>query len=335
MEILNSILDLCEINSVSGKEDEIVDFLTEKLKKYSNNIKTTALKSVIAKINTSIKNSSKMTIALEAHIDSIGLIVTKITKEGYLKIANCGGMDPYALTSQEVVVLGNKNYPGFIFTKKNDNKEKITIKDLFIDVNLTEKSAKNNIKKGDYVVFKHKPTKLQNNRLSVRFLDNRISVAAILLVLERLKQKKLNCEIIVFFSSLEETTQAGVKTAAFSNKPDIAIAVDVSFAESLNFKEAGIGKMGDGPLIGISPVLDRNLSNKLIEIAKNNKIPHQIEPMSGLTRTNADEIATIKDGIKTMLCSIPIKNMHTPTEIVEIEDVVNTTTLIEKFILSI
>ena len=335
MDILNLTLSLCEINSVSGKEDEIVKFLVEKLKKYSNEIKTTPLKSVVAKINSSKKKSPKKTIALEAHIDSIGLVVTDITKEGFLKISNCGGIDPYVLTSQEVVVLGKKNISGFVFTEKNADEEKITMKDLLIDVNLKEKDVRENIKKGYYVVFKNKPAKLQNNRLSTRFLDNRVSVAAILLLLEKLKEKELNCEIVVFFSSLEETTQAGVKTAAFSNKPDFAIAIDVSFAESFSFKEAGIGKMGDGPLIGISPVLDENLSNKLIEIAKNNKIPHQIEPMSGRTRTDADEIATIKDGIKTALCSIPIKNMHTPTEIVEISDIENTAKLIEKLILSI
>ena len=335
MENLKLLLKMCEINSVSGKEDALVEFLKEKLKDFADEIKITNLKSVVAKIKNKKTNSSALKIALEAHIDSVGLVVEEITKEGFLKIADFKNIDPKALISKEVVVCGKKEFLGFVFSPTT-NKEKIDTNNIFVNVNLTKEQAEKNIKKGDSIVFKFNPAFLKNNKISVRFLDNKASVAAIFLVLEKLKKTNFNNELSIIFSSLEETNQKGAKTAAYLNKPDILISVDVSFAKTLNTpKQNELAKLGEGPLIGISPGLNKKFSNKLIEIAKEKKIPHQLEIMPGLTGTNADELLSVKDGILTCLCSIPIKNMHTPVEIVDLKDIENTAELIYSFIVSV
>ncbi len=334
MKTKEKLLDLCKINSISGDEKNIVNQLEKELENYSGKIIKTQLNSIIFKFNTSKTKSPK--IALEAHIDTIGFIVNNITEEGFLKISNLGGIDPKVLISQEVIVLGKENFVGFVFKEENDeaSEEKIKLEDLLVDVNLTKEEAEKNIPIGSQILFKFNPIDLKNNQLSVRFLDNRSSVLAILLILEKIKKENLDVNLTVIFSSQEETTQGGIKTAAYLNKPDVAVSVDVSFAKSLNCKEELIGEIGAGPLIGISPILDRNLSLKLIEIAEKNKIPHQLEIMNGPTRTNADELVTTKDGVLTSLVSIPIKNMHTPTELLEIKDIENTANLIYNFICS-
>lgn len=330
MDVLKTLLELCKIESLSGNEDEIDIFLEKELKKYSKNIIKTSTKSVILKLN----ENKKPKIMLEAHLDCVGMVVKSITKEGFLEILNCGGLDLKMLISREVLVLGKKPLTGFIFKNLDKDAKKLKIENLLIDVNLDEKKAKELINIGDGIVFKYDPIILKNNKVSVRSLDDKASIAAIFLVLEKLKEKDLNCEILVCFSSQEETTQIGAKTATFLKTPDIAIAVDVSFAKTLNCKEGSIGEMNKGPLIGISPILNKDLTNKLIEIAKEKNIPFQLEIMNNKTQTNADEIATTKSGVKTVLCSIPIKNMHTPIETVKISDIENTAELIYNFIIS-
>ncbi len=330
MDILKTLLELCKINSLSGSEDEIDIFLEEKLKKYSKNIIKTPTKSVILKLN----ENKTPKIMLEAHLDCVGMVVKSITEEGFIEILNCGGLDLKMLVSREVLVLGKKPLTGFIFKNLNENENKLKIENLLVDVNLDEKKAKELIDVGDNIVFKYDPVILKNNKVSVRSLDDKASIAAIFLVLEKLKEKNLNCEILVCFSSQEETTQLGAKTATFLETPDIAISVDVSFAKTLNCKEGSVGEMNKGPLIGISPILDKKLTNKLIEIAKEKNIPFQLEIMNNKTQTNADKIATTKNGVKTVLCSIPIKNMHTPIETIKISDIENTAELIYNFIIS-
>lgn len=336
MEDLNLLLNMCKINSVSQKEDTLVNFLKKELKNFSDEIKITNLKSVVAKIKNKKNSSSnsKLKIALEAHIDSVGLVVEEITKDGFLKIANFKNIDPKALISKEVVVCAKKEFLGFVFSPTT-NKEKIDSNNIFVNLNLTEKKAKQNIKKGDSIVFKFNPIFLKDDKISVRFLDNKASVAAIFLALKKLKKTDFNVDLYVIFSSLEETNQKGATTAAYFKKPDILISVDVSFAKTLNTpKQNELAKMGEGPLIGISPILNKKFTQKLLKIAKEKKIPHQLEIMPGLTGTNADELLAVKDGILTCLCSIPIKNMHTQVEIVDLKDIKNTAELIYNFVVS-
>ena len=332
MDITKSLLDISSIDSMSGCEDEITSYLKKILKKYSNNITVTPKKSVILKLN---ENKAPLKIMLEAHLDCVGMVVSSITEKGFLKILNCGGIDPRVVVNSEVRVLGKKTLKGFVFKNfKNDEKEKMKIEDLMVDVNLTEKEAKELISVGDSIVYDYNPVILKNKKISTRFLDDKASIVAILLVLEKLKKQKLNCELSVVFNSQEETTKVGAKTTAYQYKPDIAIAVDVTFSRTLNCEKDYLCEMGKGSPIGVAPILDRKLGERLMEIAEKNKIPYQIEVMNEETSTNSDAIAPTRDGIKTALCSIPTKNMHTPVEVVEINDIEYTADIIYNFIIS-
>ena len=195
--------------------------------------------------------------------------------------------------------------------------------------------VKKQVKVGDIIAFKYNPISLKNNKIATRFLDDKALVVTILLILEKLKEENLDFEIIVLFSSQEETTTLGATTSSYLETPSIAIGMDVSFAKTLNYnQDRSVGDMGKGPMIGISPVLDKNLTKKLIEIAKTKNIQYQLEVMNAKTSTDVDAIAFTKSGVRTIICSVPIKNMHTPVEIVEINDIKTTAELIYNFILS-
>ena len=137
------------------------------------------------------------------------------------------------------------------------------------------------------------------------------------------------------FSTQEELGERGACIGAFDIDPDIALAVDVSFGRVLGDKESESGELGKGPMIGISPSLSREVSNKLIDICKEKNIPWQPEVMSGLTSTNADRFSVNKCGCKACTVSIPLKYMHTPAEIIDTRDVKETGRLLAEYIRSV
>lgn len=327
--MLNSklLLDLCAIDSISGREGNINEYLKEKLKQYSNNVYVTKLNSVICEVKKPKEGAPK--IVLEAHTDTVGLVASSITGDGYIKALRCGGLDFKSLIYKKVTVCSNPKLSGFIFKNGQDSDN------IFIDVSLKPELVKKYVKEGDSIVFDYNPLALQNNRICVRYLDNRASVFVVLLVLEKLKEKNLDVGIYAMFSSLEETSQGGAVTSSYELMPDVAICVDVSFAKTPGCDNLmSLGIMGRGPMVGISPVLNKDLANKFIDVAKINNIPYQLEIMNGLTGTNADSITTTKNGIPCALLSIPLKNMHTPFEIVDLNDIHNTVDLIYNTILN-
>ena len=150
--------------------------------------------------------------------------------------------------------------------------------------------------------------------------------------LELLKNKKLDCGLSVLFSSQEELGLRGATIGSYLLKPDIAVSVDVSFGYTSDAPEHKCGKMGEGPMIGIAPTLDREIGNELMITATENSIAYQLEVMGEETSTNADAIGMMRGGIKTGLVSIPIRYMHTPIETVVLSDIENVGCLLAKYV---
>ncbi len=126
----------------------------------------------------------------------------------------------------------------------------------------------------------------------------------------------------------------GATTAAFDINADEAIAVDVSFGDGIGISETECGKLTGGAMIGVSPVLCRDLSDRLINLARHNGIKYQLEAMGGKTGTNADVISVSRGGVKTCTLSIPLRNMHTEAETLSLQDLNSVCDLLEKYILS-
>lgn len=281
-------------------------------------------------------DENKKTILLDAHIDEIGMIVTYITDDGFLKVSNCGGIDNRVLLAQEVNILcKNKNIKGLICSTpphlEADNTKVPDIEDIFVDIGMSKESAEKIVSLGDRVVINNYLINLQNDYVTSHALDDRSGVAAILYALELLKGKNPKYNICVLFSSQEETGERGAKIGAYKLDPDLAIAVDVSFALTPGEKVENCGETQKGPMIGIAPSLSREMSEALVKTAESADIPYQIEVMNGKTGTNADQISVSHSGVKTCILSIPLKYMHTPVEAISVSDVENTAKLLAKF----
>ncbi|MEG0230276.1 MAG: M42 family peptidase, partial [Oscillospiraceae bacterium] len=170
--------------------------------------------------------------------------------------------------------------------------------------------------------------------ISSSALDDLAGCACLIDVAKKLNNKKLNLNVCIALSVQEETGASGSKIATFKINPTQAIAVDVSFAKTPDSPSYKCGNLSQGTMIGYAPILNRDMSEKLKNLAIENKIDYQIEIMSSRTGTNCDEIAISQNGVQTALLSIPQKYMHTAIEVVDIKDIICTSNLITQYILS-
>lgn len=275
------------------------------------------------------------TLLLEAHIDEVGFVVTDVDDNGFLTVKNCGGIDLRTLPSRTVTVHGKEKITGvFCATPPHLGgvKEYDDISALKIDTLLGEE-AKNVISVGDFVTFNQKAAALHGTCVTGKSLDNRAGVVCLLALAEKLSGKKLPFNIVFAFTDAEELGHRGAKTTVFDIAPNEAIVLDVSFADAPDVPSNECGKLSGGAMIGMSPILDKKISKKLVSIAEQNNMPYQTEVMGGRTGTNSDVISISKSGVKTSLVSIPLRNMHTDVEIIDIEDIENVCDLLEKYVL--
>ena len=333
MDIKNTVVMLSEAAGASGDESMAAELALDMLKKYCPDaeIKNGNVIGKFGKFNELLPS-----LVLDAHIDQIGMIVTYITDEGFVKIGNLGGIDRRLLPAQQVVIHGKRDIKGVICSVpphlSSGKNEVISFSDAAVDTGMTKSELEENISYGDTITFDVKCRSLIGSRITGGALDDRCGVASILYALELLKNQKTAYNVTVIFSAQEELGERGAAIGAFEINPDIAIAVDVSFAFAKGENEQKCGYLGKGPMIGISPSLSKEISHKLIDTAKNSKIPYQLEVMNGLTSTNADRYSVNREGAESCTVSIPLRNMHTPVEVIDISDVEFTGKLLAEFI---
>lgn len=157
-------------------------------------------------------------------------------------------------------------------------------------------------------------------------------MAAILRMLELVQGETLPCTVEVLFSVQEETGECGAITGGYTANPDVALAVDVTFALGHGEDAAKCGKMGGGPMIGLAPSLSRNVSEALIAAAEVEEISWQPEVMPGMTGTNADRFSVTRGGVCAGTVSIPLRYMHTPSEVIALSDVEQTAKLLAAYL---
>lgn len=309
---------LTAVPCVCGDEDKMIAVLTEILSLYGE-VETDSMNNVYCTFGEGYH------ILLDAHIDEIGLAVTSITDDGFLKVGACGGVDKRMLLGYEVSVWGKQEVRGVISTlpphlqKSSDEKKVPEFDEISIDIGMSREEAEKVISLGDKITFKRHFTELLNDNVSANCLDDRAGVASIILALEELK--KLPVKVTVLFSTQEEVGTRGAKIGPYDKRVDEAVVVDVSFGYTPNCKKEDCGELGKGVMIGVSPILNKKMTDNMISISKFESIPYQLEVMSGRTGTNADVISISQSGIKCALLSIPLKNMHSPVEVVDINDV--------------
>lgn len=332
---MHRISQFAAMRGVSGRESAVAEQLCAELKQFAPDA-VCRDGSVIGHIGA---GEGKPNLMLCAHLDQVGFFVTDITPEGFLRIGAVGGIDRRLLSGQPVIIQGKKPVFGVIsILPPHLTKGEQTVPEqeqLCVDIGYgSAAAAEAVVKRGDAVYFAAEPKTLLGGRLTAPALDNRCGVAAVMGAAEQiaaLPEDALPCQVTIVFSAQEERGSRGARLAAMGEKPDIAIAVDVTFAMSPGEKKYGCMELGKGPAIGISSVLDESLSQALICTAATAGIPYQKEIMPDGTGTDADWLALAPGGAAAATISIPLQYMHTPVEVIDCADVEQTAALLAAY----
>ncbi len=284
------------------------------------------------------------TVMLDGHIDEIGVIVQYIDDDGYVYISPIGGWDAQVLVGQRIRFVGNDgDVLGVVGKKpvhlmKTDDREHASkFTDLWVDIGATKREeAESRLSVGDPGVIDSRTLDFPNNRLVSRSIDDRIGAFIVLEALRRYAEKPGAARVVAAATSQEEIAWhgGGALVCAHCINPQIALVVDVTFATdhpNIEKKEIGEHRMGSGPILSRGALISPVVHSMLRETAKKHKIAHTVHAVGRETSTNADAIHIAREGVATALVSIPNRYMHSPNEMVSLDDVDNAATLIAEF----
>lgn len=298
-------------------------------------------KDVAGNSMATVNPEGSVTIMLAGHIDEIGVIVTYIDDDGYLYISPIGGWDPQVLVGQRIRFAGrNGDVVGVVgklpihLMKPEDRDKAVKIPSLWVDIGVSNKAeAEELLWVGDSGVIDARFVELPNNRIVSRSIDNRIGAFIVLEALRRYAADPGVARVVAVATSQEEIgiMGGGALVGASSVNPHMALVVDVTFATdhpNVEKKEVGDSPLGSGPVLSRGSVISPVVFRLLRDTAEQNGIPFTLHAAGRFTSTDADAIHIAREGVATGLVSIPNRYMHSPNEMVSLEDVNNAAELL-------
>ena len=291
-----------------------------------------------------IANGKFPKIMLAGHIDEIGYMVNYIDEEGFIYFSAIGGIDPHLIPGQRVwiktkkgKILGVIGRKPIHLIKELERKKVAGIDQMWIDIGSQSfEQTKEIVEIGDVAVSAVGFEMLNNDKLIGRDFDDKAGAFVVSQVLKELAQAESCASVYGVATVQEEIGLRGAITSAYEISPDIGIAIDMTFATDfpgMDKKKIGDIKIGAGPVIARGPNINHYVFEMLINTAKEDNIPYQVEGIAHSTGTDANVIQLTKSGVATGLVSIPLRYMHTSVELISLSDVENTIKLIKAFIL--
>lgn len=310
----------------SGNEDRVAEIIMEEIKPYVDEVKRDRLGNVIALK----KGNGKGKLMMAAHMDQIGVMITEVEKEGFLRFVNVGGVYPHVILGHNVVFENGTT--GVISAEGKVEMKDLKLRDMYIDIGASSREeAVKNVKIGDFGVFKSNFV-VNGDRVSSGAMDNRVSCYIQIEAAKRLKSAEYDAYFV--FTVQEETYVSGAATSAYAIEPDAAIAVDVTATgDTPNCHRMAV-KLGNGAAIKIMDrgmITHPKMKKFLEETAIKHNIKYQFEVLE-YGGTDGMEIHVSKAGVPTGVISIPTRYIHTPTEMVSMGDVESVIELLVKSI---
>jgi putative aminopeptidase FrvX len=336
-DVLRSLLTAA---GPSGYEQAPAAVFRDACRTFTDEVGSDTVGSTVARVRGS---GDGPLVAIAGHIDEIGLIVHHIDDEGYLWFTAVGGWDTVVLVGQRLDVITRDGVvPGVVGKKPihlldaDERKKAPELKHLHIDIGAKDgDEARSRVRVGDVAVIAGEPVEYPNGRLVSRSLDNRLGCYV---AYEAARQVAEAGDAVADVAALavtqEEITFAGARTTAFSLEPDLVIVVDVTFATdqpSISEKELGRHHFGSGPVLQRGSTLDPQIFELMHSVAEDEGIPFTVTASARSTGTDADGIHAVRGGIPSGVVSIPLRYMHSPVEMVQMDDVENTARLLAAF----
>jgi len=333
-ELVDILGKLSETNGAPGYEDKVRELITGLVKNYVEKLSVDKLGNLIT-----VKGRGRPRVMLAAHMDEVSLMIRHIDSNGFMRFISLGGVPPYVLLGQEVVIEGSRSKVyGVVGAKPPHLREpakELKIEDLYIDVGAEnrEEVSELGIKIGDLAFFSTK-FRYCGRRVMGKAFDDRVGCTVLIEVLRRIED--IGCALYGVFTVQEEVGTRGAKVAAFSIEPDVAIVLEGTIAADTPdvpvYKV--ITRLRRGPAIRImdaSMITNRKLLGFVIKVAEELKLPYQLQisPTSG---TDAGRIHLTKGGIPSIVISVPCRYIHTPKSIAIVDDMEHTIKLVEEVV---
>ncbi|MGE5673375.1 MAG: M20/M25/M40 family metallo-hydrolase [Mycobacterium leprae] len=349
MDLATHLADLTRVSNITGRERPVADLLLSQWTPMVDEAKVDRLGSYIGlKRGESsavelrslphpgpesmvqrpgLRPSGPPKVLAAAHMDSIGCMVTAIEPGGFLRFTTVGGVDRRLLMAQQVEVHGTRVIAGLVGSKPPhvttpaERTRLLPPEDLYIDTGLSEDEVRALVPLGAPVLPHYEFRRLQGERVSSRYLDNRAGVATLAVALDELKQIRHTADFYAVGTVGEEFGGLpGAATTTFAVKPDVGIAVDVTFARHPGSEEDSF-PLGDGPTIGVGPNCTPKLAKLMRQVADELGIKYALEVLPGSSGTDAWGMQVVRGGVATGVLSIPLRYMHTPVETVDLADI--------------
>ena len=339
--------ELSSLLGVSGSEDEVSDFILSMI--HEKNLADKAWKDKLGNVLV-VKNGENNSerILFDAHIDEIGFMISHIEKKGFLRFIPVGGWDTRILLGQPIIIKSDKGkiYHGLIGSKPphlstlGERKKNVDIPDMYIDIGMTsnEEIENEGIKIGSIGTLFAPFQELPNNFVRGKAFDDRTGCNVLLNLLMELKNMELMDSVVFNFAVQEEFGRIGTVPGAYSLEPTMAIAVENTTAADVpGIRESeNPAYLREGPAITIadkSIICSKYVNRRLTENAKKQGIKFQFKkPMYGLT--DAGKIQESRQGVPSTVVSVPCRYIHSPTSLLNLEDILSTINLLKAFIVN-
>lgn len=336
--------ELLETPSPTGFEEPVAELVRERLGAVADEVATDTMGSVAATLAGRVEGAPSLMLA--AHMDEIGLMVTYISDDGFLSVASLGGVDAAILPGMRVDVHTSRGVLRGIVGRKPihliepDERKSVTpLSGLVIDLGLPAKRVKKMVSVGDPITFGVGFERFGADMAVSKCFDDKVGVFIACRVMEKLAEAGgAPGAFTAVATTQEEIGTRGAMTSAHAVNPDVALAFDVTHATDYpGIDKSKYGKIvcGGGPVIARGPNINPRVFERLVTAAKAEGIPYQLEAEPSVTGTDARAIQVTRSGIPTGLISVPLRYMHTPTEVICLADVEATIRLITRFALDL
>ncbi len=337
--MLELLKDLCRLNGVSGDEDRVRAFIRAQAEPYADSIRTDALGNLIVFKRGERRTGTRLLLA--AHMDEVGVIVTRIGDDGFLKFDFVGGVDRRVALGKPVL-LGPEKVPGIIGLKaihlvtREEEKKVPKTESLYLDIGAGDReTAEKLVPLGTCGAFVGEPEEFGNGLFKSKAIDDRIGCAVML----KLLREDLPLDVTFAFTAQEEVGTRGAFGAAFSVKPEIALVLETTTAADLPGVEGArrVCAVGKGPVISYmdgGTIYDWKLFETLRRLAEENGVPWQTkEYIAG--GNDARTIQRSRAGVRAAAVSAAVRYLHAPASVGSIVDFENTLKLTRLFLTEI
>jgi tetrahedral aminopeptidase len=339
MDIFRLLRTLTETAAPSGNETAVAEVIAELWQPYVDSIHHDRLGNLVAH-KQGQGPEPRPRLMLAAHMDEIALMVKKIVPQGdsgFLQVTNVGGVDRRHLYGQTVVVHAKRPLPGVLgslpdkMLPSDRRSQTHSYEELNVDVGLPFKMVQELVSVGDFISFRQPLHRLRGKRVAGKALDNRASVAAVTVCLDYLHGRSHQWDLLAVATVQEEIGLRGAFTSAYDQRPDVAIAIDVTFGKGPGATDHQAFDLGAGPVLDLGPNAHPGIYHALKETAKALEMSVHTGTHSRDSGTDAYALQIARAGIPTGIVSIPLRYMHTMVESLDTTDVERAGRLLGEF----